>query len=903
MAASARTNSRRAHAGGTVVTVEGHRITLTNLDKVMYPETGTTKADVLDYYSRVTEALIPHIRDRPVTRKRWVHGVGTADDPGQSFFQKNLDEHAPEWITRRTIEHSDHANDYPVVNDRATITWLTQIAALELHVPQWRFSRTGKRQNPDRLVFDFDPGDGVGLPECAEAARLTRDILTGMGLSPMPVTSGSTGIHLYAGLDGTQTAEQVSAVAHELARALEADHPDLVVSDMKKSLRVGKVLLDWSQNNGNKTTIAPYSLRGRLRPMVAAPRTWRELGSSKLAQLDFRQVLDRLSKKPDPLAAIEADMGAFLEPTAGRMAGCATSPESLDRLEKYHSMRDATKTPEPFSRVAPAETGGNSFVIQEHHARRLHWDFRLEHEGVLVSWALPKGVPAESAHNHLAVQTEDHPLQYGMFEGSIPAGEYGAGDVTIWDSGTYDLEKWRDGSEVIATLHGQKHGSHRYALIHTGARGDDATGANKWLIHLMADDSGTAAAAAAAPAVKTSGAAKTAKRGKIAQPGNTSESAKTSEPARPTEPAVKPARARRIVGSTRRTSAIQPMLATLGTVESLSAAIDLATDHEWVFEMKWDGIRAIATVRGGEVTLESRNGVDLTASYPELAELAHAVGAHAGAGDTGAAPEVGGDVVLDGEIVALGRGGRPDFSKLQTRMNLTKSAEIAGARKSAPVQLLVFDLIVDGGRSLGREPWTARRQRLMALVTETASVKVPPVFGHDLGAAMTASRELGLEGVVAKRVDSTYLPGRRGTAWVKVKHHLSQSVVIGGWRVGRGARAGRVGSLLLGIPDAEGGGLRYVGRVGTGFSDAELDRMQRRLARSIRKSSPFHEGAIPDAANSIWVSPRLVGEVEFAEWTGEHPGEGRLRQPSWRGLRPDIAPGDVAVEEPPRHVR
>jgi bifunctional non-homologous end joining protein LigD len=446
------------------VSVGGHRIRLTNLDKVLYPETGTTKADVLDYYARVAPYLISHAENRPATRKRWVNGVGTAKKPGEVFFQKNLEESAPSWVKRRTIQHEDHDNEYPLVNDLATLTWLGQVAALEIHVPQWQFGRTGTHKNPDRLVLDLDPGPGIGLAECAEVARIARKILTGMGLNPLPVTSGSKGIHLYAGLDGKQTSPQVSAVAHELARAIEADHPDLVVSDMKKTLRKGKVLIDWSQNNESKTTITPYSLRGRSRPTVAAPRTWKELDDPGLAHLEYTEVIERMRRK-DPLAVLTSD-----------------------RLAQYRSMRDASKTPEPVPKRAARKTSGNSFVIHEHHARNLHWDFRLEHDGVLVSWALPKGVPTEYKKNHLAVQTEDHPLEYGKFEGVIPAGEYGAGQVLIWDEGKYSLEKWRDGEEVIVTLEGRKHGTHKYALIHTGgsvSASDDEKSEHNWLIHLM----------------------------------------------------------------------------------------------------------------------------------------------------------------------------------------------------------------------------------------------------------------------------------------------------------------------------------------------------------------------------------------------------------------------------------
>jgi len=459
----------------TRVTIEGRTLKLTSLDRVLYPETGTTKADVLAYYAEVAPVMLPHVRDRPATRKRWVDGVGTAEHPGAVFFQKNLDSSTPEWVARVEVQHSDHVNVYPLVNDAATLAWLAQISSLEIHVPQWRVGRTGAPKRPDRLVLDLDPGPGVGLPECAEVARLARSILQGAGLDPLPVTSGSKGIHLYSALDGSLTSEQASQLAHELARALEADHPDLVVSDMKKAKRTGRVLVDWSQNSGAKTTVAPYSLRGRSRPTVAAPRTWRELSSPSLRHLDHREVLRRVRERGDLLAPLEV---AYTD-----------DDEEDDRLATYRSMRDARRTPEPVPESVPPPSDGRRFVIQEHHARRLHWDVRLERDGVLVSWAVPKGPPDDPAVNRLAVPTEDHPIEYLDFEGTIPAGEYGAGEMTIWDAGTYELEKWRDGEEVIATLHGRR-GSHRYALIRTGDRapaGVAGPGRAQWIMHLMDD--------------------------------------------------------------------------------------------------------------------------------------------------------------------------------------------------------------------------------------------------------------------------------------------------------------------------------------------------------------------------------------------------------------------------------
>ncbi|QNE33881.1 ATP-dependent DNA ligase [Leifsonia shinshuensis] len=809
------------------VSIDGHRLRLTNLDKVMYPETGTTKADVIGYYNAIADVMIPHTRDRIATRKRWVHGVGTPEKPGEVFFQKNLDPAStPGWVKQRTITHKTSANTYPLVNDRATLVWLAQIASLELHVPQWRVGRGDTRHNPDRLVLDLDPGEGATLQDCAEVARLARAILADMGLDPLPVTSGSKGIHLYAPLDGSQTSDQVSAVAHELARALEADHPDLVVSDMKKTLREGKVLVDWSQNNGAKTTIAPYSLRGRFRPTVAAPRTWRELASKDLRQLEYPEVLERVKRRGDPLADL----------SAGRAVAEENSAADTDRLTTYRSKRDAAKTPEPVPSVSPDAAEGRSFVIQEHHARRLHWDFRLQHDGVLVSWALPKGPPDDPKQNHLAVHVEDHPLEYGTFAGDIPHGEYGAGHVDIWDHGEYELEKWRD-DEVIATLHGQPDGGlggepRKFALIATKQGGDE----KNWLIHLM-KDAGTAAA-------------KKPARSASAKPVTE----KIITPKRITE---KP---------------VSPMLATLGS------RADIHDESEWAFEMKWDGIRAVSVVRGGALRLTTRNGNDVTGTYPELAALIGLAGDH--------------DLVLDGEIVTLTPQGRPDFGLLQTRMGLTRPAEVRAAAERAPAHYFVFDLLELDGTDLRKKTYDERRAALQDTLRPPKDdpVQVPPAFAGDVDHAISSSRELGLEGVMAKQRDGTYATGRRSRTWIKIKHHLTQEVVIGGWTPGNGRRANSIGALLLGIPD--GDGLRYVGKVGIGFTDAMLDDLAKKLAAHPRTTPPLTGVPSLDARGAHWVRPEYVGEVEFAEWTGTD----RLRQPSWRGLRPDKRVDQVVKE-------
>ncbi|HSR24401.1 MAG TPA: non-homologous end-joining DNA ligase, partial [Candidatus Eisenbacteria bacterium] len=474
-----------------------------------------------------------------------------------------------------------------------------------------------------------------------------------------------------------------------------------------------------------------------------------------------------------------------------------------DKLTAYRGKRDRRRTPEPVPPEGPLPTGADdTFVIQEHHARRLHWDFRLERDGVLVSWALPKGVPDDPARNHLAVHTEDHPLDYAAFAGEIPKGEYGGGQVTIWDRGTYTCEKWTD-REVKVVLRGSRV-TGRFALFRT--RGDD------WMIHRM--------------------------------------DAPADEAAEPMP------------------DTIRPMLATTG---ELPAGDE---QRRWAFEMKWDGVRAVVYVDRGTVRVLTRNDREVAATYPELRGLAEALGARR--------------VVLDGEIVAFDDTGRPSFGTLQQRMHVQRPS--ASLRAQVPVTFLAFDVLYLDGESLLGRTYDERRAVLESLGLDGPHWATPPAFEGDGEAARRASREQGLEGVLAKRRDSAYEPGRRSRSWVKVKHFLTQEVVIGGWKPGEGRRSGGIGSLLLGVHDAETGELRYAGHVGTGFTVRMLDDLERRLARMGRKTPPFTD-EVPraQARDARWVTPALVGEVAFAEWTRD----GRLRHPSWQGLRPDKSAGEV----------
>ena len=475
-----------------------------------------------------------------------------------------------------------------------------------------------------------------------------------------------------------------------------------------------------------------------------------------------------------------------------------------DRLGEYRRRRSPERTPEPGG--DGEEPGrGDRFVIQEHHARRLHWDLRLEHGGVLASWALPRGIPDDPGQDRLAVRTEDHPLSYLDFEGLIPKGEYGAGEMTIWDRGTYEAEKFEAG-KVVLRLAGDRV-SGRYAIFRT--RGDD------WMIHRMD----------------------------------------------PPDPEREPMPA-----------GIEPMKATLSTLPP--------DPDEWAFEIKWDGVRAIAYCEPGQLRLESRNRRDITAQYPEVRGLLEQLGARR--------------AVLDGELVAFEPDGRPSFQRLQRRMHVASEAEVRRRMGEVPVTYAIFDLLHLDRRSLVELPYAERRAQLESLGLEGPSWQTPAYHRGEGAALLAASRERGLEGIVAKRLASPYRAGKRGRDWLKVKNVRSQELVIGGWLPGKGRREGELGALLVGYYEDDHGTrrLRYAGKVGTGFDAAALKLLRERLGPHEREASPY-DGRQPERG-AVFAAPELVCEVEFAEWTRA----GTLRHPSYKGLRADKPATDVVREEP-----
>ncbi|MDX6477144.1 MAG: bifunctional non-ous end joining protein LigD, partial [Gaiellaceae bacterium] len=466
-------------------------------------------------------------------------------------------------------------------------------------------------------------------------------------------------------------------------------------------------------------------------------------------------------------------------------------------LSEYRKKRDPEETPEPFpsgERSSPQPI----FVVQRHDATRLHYDFRLERDGALASWAVPKGVPLEPGAKALAVHVEDHPLEYAKFHGEIPKGQYGGGTVEIFDNGTYELLEEKRNGQLTFDLHGKKLRG-RWSLVPAHMDGKE----QNWLLIKRSDDG----ADVVAPAAE-----------------------------------------------------YKPMLATLDT--------RVPTSDEWVHEVKFDGYRAIAYVRGGECKLVSRNGKDLNGRFPEIAkQVVSAVKSP--------------NAVLDGEVCRLDPTGRSSFSELQ--------------QGSGPLVLYAFDLLELDGESLVDLPLIERKRRLRELLdARNTAVRISDDFA-DGEALLEAAKGQKLEGIISKRAGSRYAQGRRNRDWLKIKVIGEQELIVAGYTRGSGRRAATFGSLVLAVNDGEE--LRYAGNVGTGFDDAEIGKLLKLLRPLHRDASPF--AVVPKMpkvrkGDVQWVEPELVAQVKFSEWTHD----GHLRHPSYLGIREDKSAAEVTREAP-----
>jgi bifunctional non-homologous end joining protein LigD len=520
------------------------------------------------------------------------------------------------------------------------------------------------------------------------------------------------------------------------------------------------------------------------------------------------------------------------------------------QLEPYAAKRAFARTPEPAPAAAAERSGPLLFVVQKHAARRLHYDFRLELDGVLRSWAVPKGPSLDPAEKRMAVAVEDHPFDYASFEGVIPAGEYGAGRVIVWDCGIYSPDEERHYSfeerdeaqrRVRAGLERGKLGfflrgeklKGSFALVRTRT-------ATQWLLIKHKD------------AFATGIDVRLQERSVLSGVSLDELTALAAPPRRAAAQRLGPSGPAEAMPDT-----MAPMLAMTGEAAR--------SDPAWLFEPKLDGYRVIAFVAGASVRLRSRRGIDLTAQFPEIVSELAAFGADR--------------LILDGEIVALAPDGRPSFNALQNRAQRRGPQDVAQAQREAPAILMCFDLLHFAGMNLRSARYEERRRYLAQCLLPSAHVQLIHA-GEDAEKLYAAAIASGYEGVVAKRRDSIYQPGQRVGTWLKVKALKSAEFVIGGWTRGKGSRE-PLGALLVGY--WEGGALKYAGHVGSGLDEAALADLRERARQLRAKRSPFAQKP-PLHRPTTWLEPRLVAEVSFLEWTEA----GLLRAPVFLRLRDDV---------------
>jgi bifunctional non-homologous end joining protein LigD len=568
-------------------------------------------------------------------------------------------------------------------------------------------------------------------------------------------------------------------------------------------------------------------------------------------------------------------------------------------LEEYKRKRDFKKTAEPASKPLPKKVKGASrFVIQKHAARRLHYDFRLEMDGVLKSWALPKGLPWKRGEKHLAVEVEDHPIEYEDFEGVIPEGQYGGGTVMVWDRGSYHVygeqpaKSLRDG-KLHLVLDGEK-AKGEWTLVRIRGR-DDAK--NQWLILKTGDDAKPPSKELEDQSVKTARTMKQIAEARDAEWESNREEKDTSATSRlkaRIREAIKKKENGEIVGQAtglasqgnRRSRSTIAVLAKLPSakarfIEPMKAKLveNPPATGDWIYELKFDGIRLLAVKTDKKVLLLSRNQNELGTRFPEITEAIQNLPAR--------------ECVVDGEVVALDEEGRSSFQLLQAR-------EVEGRR--SPIYFYAFDLLQLEGKSLVGLPLEARRGLLEKFCTDACgAIRYSGAIGGNAKRLLEEVKLRGLEGIIGKQRNSVYEPGRRSGAWIKLKSLNEQEFVIGGYTPPQGARK-HFGAILVGYyKDRK---LIFAGKVGTGFTTTSLAILHKKFRADERADCPFVDlpskqngewvqGITPSMMRKMhWINPKFVAEIKFAEWTRD----GKLRAPVFLGLREDKKPGDVIRE-------
>ncbi len=771
------------------VQVGKRKFELSNLDKVLYPEDGVLKAEVIEYYLKLAPTILAHAKGRALSLVRFPDGIG-----GEMFFQKNKPEWAPSWLESVRLGNDDKEEkdkkDYVVAMEEASLVWLANLACLEMHQMHGRAPHYDK---PDYLVIDLDPPEGFPFSEVVELAFLLRQHLESFGYNAFVKTTGRKGLHVITPIEPKFSFDQVFEAAKAIAQPFVDRYATRTTLHITKEHRKGRVLIDIYRIRRGQTIVAAYSLRGLEGATVSTPLTWDELQTTKGSKdWNIYTVPEKILKTGDPWETMSAYSVAIHTERPKQIAvktdlGSSEHHKTPEQLESYAKKRSFDKTTEPSPEIAIGQ--GQAFVIHRHHASRLHYDLRLEKNGVLMSFAVPKGLPPRPGVKRLAVQTEDHPLEYINFSGEIPKGEYGGGQMWIFAQGKYQITKEKKNGFYFRLSSRELNGEYRIHLMKE----------KQWLLERV-------------------------------------DTPQFDWP------------------QTR----IEPMLS--------DSRKDVPESDDFLYEVKWDGIRAIILMdEGGIVKIYSRNGMDITAQFPELQDAEKSFRTSCS--------------VFDGEIVCLDSSGRPIFKDVIHRMQQKTEGAILRAKAKSSAICYLFDLLYLDGRPVTQEPLFRRRAWLEDVVKKDSSYRVSATVTEGK-ALFDAARTHGLEGIMAKRRDSVYTPGKRSDHWLKIKTRQTMDVTILGFTKGKGERESTFGALHIGV--FEKNRWRYLGKVGTGFDDRMMKDIFSELKSLKTIKRPIEEKPIDDAVTA-WVEAKYFCEVQFASFTKD----GALREPVFLRMRLD----------------
>jgi DNA ligase D-like protein (predicted polymerase)/DNA ligase D-like protein (predicted ligase)/DNA ligase D-like protein (predicted 3'-phosphoesterase) len=763
------------------VEVGKRKLELSNLDKVLFPQAQILKAEVIQYYLRIAPSILTHIKGRPLSLVRFPDGI-----EGEMFFQKNRPQWAPDWIDY--IRLGKEKKDYMMATEEASLVWLANLACLEMHQMH---SRSPHFDQPDYIVYDIDPPEQYPFEQVVDIALDLRRHLEHFGYHPFVKTTGGKGVHLLTPIEPKWDFHTAFETASALAKPFVQKRSNDTTLHIKKDARQGKVLIDIYRNRSSQSIIGPYSLRGREHAPVSMPLRWEQLENVKdPGQFNIKTALNLVLEEGDAWES----MGAYAVPlhterttTRKKQVPAGDTYKTPEQLDSYQQKRNFSKTSEPFGDLVVGFD--QAFVVHRHHASRLHYDLRLEENGTLRSWAVPRGLPPRPGIKRLAVQVEDHPIEYLTFEGTIPKGQYGGGNMWRYALGKYEKTKNKKNGFYFRLDSPELTGEYRMHKMK----------GNEWLLERVT---------------------------------NTQVNWVHDQ--------------------------IEPMLSQTSSKPP--------TGEDYVYEVKWDGIRVLISLDEGEITIRSRSQRDITPLFPELLIPEQAFRATS--------------ALFDGEIVCLDTDGRPNFKNVISRMHQSKAGGIERGVASKPVHCYLFDCLYLDGRAIVSEPLVRRREWLLDAIKRDTPYRVSEIIEDGEG-LFKAAKTMGLEGIMAKKRSSIYLPGKRSDNWVKVKVRETVEVAIIGYTNGKGDRKPYFGALQ--IAEKSDQGWIYRGKVGTGFNQKSMADIYKRLAKIPAGPRVINEKPLDDATTTL-IEPQLFCEIQFASIT---PND-TFREPVFIRLRPDI---------------